>query len=105
MSVKSLISKIKENIFKAFALLFIVGFSLPSFAQGSGYYEVPDGRPRGVFSTCCCRLENKDNKQASYSCAYYDQKPGEEACPEDTRAYKLNQYECPSLLTVQRSEN
>ena len=99
--------KFKKYFTMLFVSLFtVLNFSLASKAQGSGYYEVPgDGRPKGVFSTCCCRLENKDEKQASYSCQYYDQKTEGEACPEDTKAYKLNPFDCPSLISINKYEN
>ncbi len=88
------------------SLFAVLNFSLASNAQGSGYYEVPgDGRPKGVFSTCCCKLENKNDKQSSYSCKYYDDKSNGESCPQDTKEYKLNPYDCPSLITINKYEN
>lgn len=93
------------SIFLA-SLFVILNFSLASNAQGSGYYEVPgDGRPKSVSSTCCCKLENRDEKQSSYTCKYYDEKSNNEACPENTKEYKLNPYDCPSLITINKYEN
>ena len=88
------------------SLFVVINFSLASKAQGSGYYEVSEeGRPKGVFSTCCCKLEDKNEKQSSYSCKYYDLKSDGDKCPENTQAYKLNPFDCPSLISINKYEN
>lgn len=77
------------------AMIFAIGLIPPSFAQASGYYETPDvGRPRAAYSICCCKKLNEDNSQAFYSCNFVES----DTCPQDTKQYKVNNYECPSNL-------
>lgn len=79
----------------------ILSFSLPCYAQGSGYYEIPEsGRPRSVFSICCCEKENETENQVLYSCNYVES----EVCPFDTQQYKVAVNDCPDSLMYTKYE-
>lgn len=69
--------------------------NMPSFAQGSGYYEIPNsGRPRSVFSLCCCKRITETTENITYSCQYSELK----TCPVETESYNTTFTDCPSNL-------
>ena len=82
-------------LFIAFSIIF---GGLPSFAQGSGYYEIPEhGRPQAAFSVCCCEKENQNTQQAFYNCSYIE---GGTTCPQNSKPYKEMGAGCPSHLII-----
>ena len=75
-------------------LISIFLFNLPSYSQGSGYYEIPPGRPISVFTLCCCKKDSETNLKVIYSCKYTD----DAICPQNTQSYKASIGECPNSL-------
>ncbi len=86
-----------------FSLLATSTFSNKCLAGGSGYYEVPEGRPISAFSLCCCKKENENGneQQTFYSCKPID----ERECPENTKQYNVSISQCPSSLMFTKYEN
>ncbi len=100
-SIKVLCYRPFNKIFRiAIVMITLLNFN-PSYAQGSGYYEVLEpGRPPSAFSTCCCSKAQEDENQSSYTCSYYEGSK----CPDDTKQYKLSNYDCPNSLQITKSK-
>ena len=86
----------------ALCLIFISCFclALPCLAQGSGFYEnTSTGRPRSVFSICCCKKDTagSNDSLSFYKCEYIE----ETSCSENTQQYK-NGFDCPSTLILKK---
>ncbi len=77
----------------------VMSLPCPSYASGSGYYEIPEGRPPAAFDTiCCCRKESDTEEQELYGCHHVEG----ESCPEGERHYKVSVTNCPSSLLVKK---
>ena len=98
----SLFHKILIAAFITFAL------SLPSYANSSGYYEVPKGdNLAGLDSACCCEkdLQNSNGKTAIYYCKQVESndqdltstKVGQSSCPASSKLYNKS-GDCPNNL-------
>lgn len=84
-----------RNIWIFIALILVLNPLIVSYAQGSGYYEIPaSGRPRAVFSLCCCKKESENIQEVYYSCNYFEEKQ----CPNNTKKYELALNDCPHGL-------
>lgn len=75
---------------------------IPCNALSSGFYETLEmGRPPSVFSVCCCTKDEQTTTQATYTCHYIE----EPVCPENTKQYNVNSFECPSELIFTKYNN
>lgn len=74
--------------------LLILNQTLPSYGQGSGYYDMGLSRPPSAFSICCCRKEGQNEKQVFYSC----EKIESDGCPENTKKYNVSPTQCPATI-------
>lgn len=77
------------------AIIIVFTFIVPLQAFAVGYYgSVDSGRPPSAFSICCCKKFSEDNIQTQYTCNLYE----ESSCPEKTKLYPGQAFDCPSSL-------
>ena len=97
---KDLNKNIKQNIRPIMLLTaMLLGLPTQSIASGSGYYEIPEGRPPSAFdSKCCCRKEGDTEEQELYICHIAEG----ESCPDQERYYNVTIINCPGSLFVKK---